>query len=148
MTPLVDALANYRDAIKRVAKDGPGKVFSESDKLRDEILPHLGIKLEDRGNQASRWTFVDKDTLLAELEEKIREKERKEAEKKLIAEKKRIEAELKEKKKRTPASEFFKTFMADEYSKFDDEGIPTHAWVKAGDKDKKGKGKGKDDKKE
>jgi hypothetical protein len=38
--------------------------------------------------------------------------------------------------------------MTDEYSKFDEEGIPTHAWVKAGDKDKKGKGKGKDKKDE
>ena len=50
MTPIVDALANYRDAIKRVAKEGFKEVFAESDKLRDEVLPQLGIKLEDKGN--------------------------------------------------------------------------------------------------
>jgi hypothetical protein len=82
-----------------VAKDGFKEVFAESDKLRDDVLPYLGIKLEDRGNQAARWAFVDKDALLEEIQEKKLEKERKEAEKKALAEKKRLEAELKERKK-------------------------------------------------
>ena len=116
MTPIVDALAEYRDQVKKVAKDGPAEVFKASDRLRDEVLPHLGIKLEDRGNQAARWTFVDKETLLAEIEEKAQEKLRKEEEKRVKAEKKRLEAELKERKKQTPPQEFFKTFMAEEYS--------------------------------
>ena len=50
MAPLVDALATYRDNIKKVAKEGFKEVFAESDRLRDDVLPHLGIKLEDRGN--------------------------------------------------------------------------------------------------
>jgi len=68
-----------------------------------------------------------------------------------MAEKKRLEAELKERKKSTPASEYFKTFMTEEYSKFDEEGLPTHAWVKVKENDKgkgKGKGKGKETEKE
>lgn len=53
-----------------------------SDKLRDEVLPHLGIRLEDRGKGVeSIWKFEDKDVLLKEIQDKIAEKQRKEEEK-------------------------------------------------------------------
>jgi len=54
------------------------------DSLRDDILPNLGIRLEDRGKGVeSIWKYEDKDVLLKERESKIKEKARKEEEKKL-----------------------------------------------------------------
>jgi len=62
---------------------------------------------------------VDKETLIKEREDKIQARIAKEAEK-------QARAELELKKKSTPGSERFKVFKADEYSKFDEQGLPTH----------------------
>lgn len=38
-----------------------------ADALRDDILPELGIRLEDKGKgQQSIWKYEDKEVLLAE----------------------------------------------------------------------------------
>jgi len=42
-------LSKYRDLIKEKANEGPKEMFKLSDELRDDILPFLGIRLEDRG---------------------------------------------------------------------------------------------------
>jgi len=91
------------------------------DELRDDILPHLGIRLEDRAKgQEAIWKYEDKEVLLKEREAKIHEKEKKEEEKR-----KRKEDELK--KKSTPPQEWFKVFRAAEFSQFEAEtGLPTH----------------------
>ena len=76
--------------------------------------------MEDKKpGEAASWKFVEKEILIKELEAKQAAKLAKEAEK--IA---RQELELK--KKSTPGSEWFKTFRADEFSKFDENGLPTH----------------------
>lgn len=62
---------------------------------------------------------MDKETLIKEREDKIQARIAKEAEK-------QARAELELKKKSTPGSEWFKVFKADEYSKFDEQGLPTH----------------------
>ena len=47
-------------------------MFQLSDEIRDDVLPFMGIKLEDRKNdQASIWKFADKDALLAERQGKL-----------------------------------------------------------------------------
>jgi phosphoenolpyruvate synthase/pyruvate phosphate dikinase len=80
------------------------------DELRDDILPHLGIRLEDRAKgQEAIWKYEDKEVLLKEREAKIHEKEKKEEEKR-----KRKEDEIK--KKSTPPQEWFKVFRAAEFS--------------------------------
>ena len=116
----MNALSEYRDKIKSGVNEGPKQVFKLSDELRDDILPFLGIKLEDKKpGEPSTWKFVDKNVLLAEREAKINAKLAKEREK---AER----AALDLKKKSTPPQEWFKVFKAEEYSKFDEDGIPTH----------------------
>jgi cysteinyl-tRNA synthetase len=83
-------------------------------------LPHLNILLEDRKpGEASIWKFVDKETIMKEREAKVAAKLKKEQEK-LAA------SQLALKKKSTPASEWFKVFESAKYSKYDDQGIPTH----------------------
>ena len=47
-------------------------MFKLSDEIRDDVLPHLGIKLEDRKqDQPSIWKFADKDSILAERNAKL-----------------------------------------------------------------------------
>ena len=62
---------------------------------------------------------MDKDTLLKEREANIQAKLAKDAEK-------QARADLELKKKSTPPTEWFKVFKSDEYSKFDEQGLPTH----------------------
>lgn len=120
ITPLMNALSTYRDQIKSTADKGPKEIYQLCDKFRDDVLPDLGIKLEDRKpGEASIWKFVDKETLLKEREEKNATKLKKELEK-------QERAALELKKKSTPATEWFKIFRADEFSQFDEQGLPTH----------------------
>ena len=108
-------------------------MFKLSDEIRDDVLPYLGIKLEDRKqDQASIWKFADKDTILAERNAKL-EKAR------AAEEAKRAKQELELKKKSTPGSEWFKVFPEGKegtYTKFDDKGLPTHILNKKGEEKK------------
>ena len=49
ITPLMNALTKYRDQVKNLANSDGKELFKISDELRDDILPFLGIKLEDKG---------------------------------------------------------------------------------------------------
>ena len=42
------------------------------DRLRDDVLPDLGVRLEDKEGQPPVIKLVDRETLLREREEKIR----------------------------------------------------------------------------
>jgi cysteinyl-tRNA synthetase len=51
LTPYINLIAKFRDDVKNAAavdKD-LGKVLKTCDQLRDEELPQLGIKIEDKG---------------------------------------------------------------------------------------------------
>lgn len=91
LKPNVEAFVEYRDKIRLLAQNKDIKgIFDECDRVRDEVLVNLGIKLKDIPNQSAIWDFCDKETLLKEmeLEKKIKqEKEdakRKEKEEKLL----------------------------------------------------------------
>ena len=105
-------------------------MFNVSDEVRDDVLPFLGIKLEDRKqDQPSIWKFADKDELLAERQAKIYMIRAKE-------EAKRAKAELDLKKKSTTGADLFKVFPDNKegvYVKYDDEGLPTHSLNKKGE---------------
>lgn len=101
LTPLMNALSKFRDDIKEKVPEGPKTVFQLCDELRDDILPYLGIRLEDRAKgQSAIWKLEEKEVLIKERENKIKDKLRKEEEKRLIA-------ELNLKKKSTPGKEWF-----------------------------------------
>ena len=48
ITPVMNALSEFRDQVKAKAKDGPKAMMDLSDQVRDDVLPYMGIKLEDR----------------------------------------------------------------------------------------------------
>lgn len=109
----MNVFSKFRDQVKDKASLPEGaarELFKLCDELRDDILPHLGIRLEDRAKgQEAIWKYEDKEVLLKEREAKIHEKEKKEEEK-------RRRKEEEHKKKSTPASEWFKVFRAAEFS--------------------------------
>ena len=121
IAPLMNVLSKFRDSIKDKAGEGAGTLFKLCDELRDDVLPHLGVRLEDRAKgQEAIWKYEDKEVLLKERDAKIREKEKKEEEKR-----KRKEEETK--KKGTPPQEWFKVFRSAEFSQYEqDTGLPTH----------------------
>ena len=120
IAPLMNALMKFRDDVKKNAGTGGKEIFKISDELRDDILPYLGIRLEDKGKEPSIWKYEDKDKLIREREAKIAEKAAKEEEK-------RLKKELDLKKKSTPGKDWFRTFESHKYSRFDEEtGLPTH----------------------
>ncbi|XP_022913219.1 cysteine--tRNA ligase, cytoplasmic [Onthophagus taurus] len=124
--PYLSILAEFRDNIRLQAKNLKATdILIQCDKLRDEILPNVGVRLEDKEGGLSAVKLVDKETLLKEKEakkqaelEKIKEKEKKKAE--MLA-----AQAAKDALKRVNPIDMFKS-EKDKYSKFDEMGLPTH----------------------
>lgn len=120
---VIEVLRDFRDDVINAAglKD-PKAIFSITDKLRDDILPHHGIKIEDKGKgNPSTWMLMDKDALLEEISKKKAEQQKQKEEKERKA------REQEEKMKRDPR-EIFQDAEYKKYSigKVDEKGIPTH----------------------
>lgn len=47
-------------------------VLKICDSLRDDVLPNLGVRLEDKDGQPPVIKLVDRETLLKEREEKLK----------------------------------------------------------------------------
>ncbi|KAG8035110.1 hypothetical protein G9C98_001600 [Cotesia typhae] len=125
--PYLEILSNFREKIRAHGKELKSKeILMECDKLRDEILPNVGVRLEDdMDSGTSKIKLVNREELLKERElkrkneeEKLAEKERKKAE----SNQKALERE--EARKISP-KEMFRS-QTDKYSMFDDSGLPTH----------------------
>ena len=119
LTPFINVITDFRGEVKEscIADKDVKKVLNICDKLRDEVLPNLGVRIEDKGNkEKSVWKFFDKEEY---LKEKEKEKELKENKKK----QKEAEAKEREHKLSLTAKEYFAT-LTDKYSEFDSEGIP------------------------
>jgi cysteinyl-tRNA synthetase len=120
VAPYVQVAVAFRDQVKQLAGQDKKLLIEQCDKVRDEHLAQLGIRLEDTGMATpSVWMKEDPETLLKSIADKKAAKEKKEKDKE---EAKIIE----DKKKSCPPSEWYKTFETDAFSKFDESGIPTH----------------------
>ncbi|CAM9604271.1 unnamed protein product [Chrysoparadoxa australica] len=129
--PLLDTLNGFRNTVRNSCRAGDNKgILAACDSVRDEALPPLGVRLEDKGEQAV-WKLEDPAVLIKEVEQKALEKERKAQAKAEAQAKAQQLKEEQEAKDKIPPQEMFKTKMgADgkpEYSAFDENGIPTHS---------------------
>ncbi|GIY91364.1 cysteine--tRNA ligase, cytoplasmic [Caerostris extrusa] len=118
LMPYLKTLADFRENIRQQAKEIKATVIlKQCDELRDDVLPILGVRLEDQEGMKTAIKLVDPAELAREKEIKLRI----EAEKKLEKEKKKQEQEAlkaaREAAKKMPPSEIFKE-MTDKYSKF------------------------------
>ncbi|XP_043269194.1 cysteine--tRNA ligase, cytoplasmic [Venturia canescens] len=125
--PYLTILGDFREKVRGHAIASKATdILRECDRLRDEILPNVGVRLEDdEGSNCSRVKLVNREELLKEIEAKknldiarAAEKEKKKAEAAAAA-------AAKEAQKRISPIDMFKSEI-DKYSKFDANGLPTH----------------------
>ncbi|KOC66183.1 Cysteine--tRNA ligase, cytoplasmic [Habropoda laboriosa] len=124
--PYLEILASFREKVRSHAKTlKASSILEECDKLRDDILPDVGVRLEDSNEESCKVKLVNKEELLREKECK----RKMELEKALEKEKKKADAAAaaaaKEAQRKIPPTEMFK-LEKDKYSQFDNNGIPTH----------------------
>lgn len=118
--PYLEILANFREKVRNCAKTlKANDILQECDVLRDDILPNVGVRLEDSNEGACKVKLVNREELLREKEikknlehEKVLEKERRKAEAAAAA-------AAKEAQKKIPPSDIFR-LEKDKYSQFDD----------------------------
>nr|CAG4640688.1 EOG090X02DZ [Eulimnadia texana] len=124
--PYLEVLANFRDEVRKEARTlKASNLLQLCDNIRDEILPNLGVRLEDRENQPAALKLVSRDELLKEREAKKAAEEAKRLEKERKKAELAAAQALKDAQKRIPPSEMFKS-ETDKYSAFDERGMPTH----------------------
>nr|CAG4641519.1 EOG090X02DZ [Eurycercus lamellatus] len=107
--PVLQAMAKFREDIRKEARTLKATAILDlSDQLRDDVLPNLGVRLEDRENQPPALKLVPREELLKEREEKRAAEEAKKVEKeRKKAELAAKEAE-KEAKRRVPPQDLFR----------------------------------------
>ena len=108
--PVLQALAQFRGDVRQEARQLKAtRVLELCDQLRDDVLPNLGVRLEDRDDQPAALKLVPREELLKEREDKKLMEEAKRMEK----ERKRAELAAKEAekeaKRRILPSEMFKS---------------------------------------
>lgn len=127
--PYLRALSAFRDSIRQLARENakPSEILALCDQLRDQEMVDLGVALDDQEDGRALVKLVPAEQLRAARAEKAaaaKEKADRKAAQQAAEEAKRRE---KLEKGRTPPQELFKTGQyAGPYSKWDDEGIPTH----------------------
>ncbi|KFD67713.1 hypothetical protein M514_12893 [Trichuris suis] len=123
--PYLNVLSEFRERVREEAREHKiGSLLEECDRLRDEILVDLGVRLEDRKGETV-VKLVDREELLKEREQKARLEEEKRLRKEKLASIAEAKRKEKENQRRLPPTEMFLR-EKDKYSAFDQQGIPTH----------------------
>uniref|UniRef100_A0A3B4CES9 Cysteine--tRNA ligase, cytoplasmic n=1 Tax=Pygocentrus nattereri TaxID=42514 RepID=A0A3B4CES9_PYGNA len=124
--PYLNVLSDFREGVRKIAREQKvTEVLQLCDAVRDDILPELGVRLEDHEGLRTVVKLVDRETLLKEREEKKKLEEEKRRKKEEAAKKKQEQEMAKQAKMKIPPSEMFRS-ETDKYSSFDDTGFPTH----------------------
>ncbi|KAM9493250.1 cysteine--tRNA ligase, cytoplasmic isoform 2-T2 [Clarias gariepinus] len=124
--PYLKVLSDFREGVRKIAREQKvTEVLQLCDGVRDDILPELGVRLEDHEGLRTVVKLVDRETLLKEREEKKKMEEEKRKKKEEAARKKQEQEMAKLAKSKVPPNEMFRS-ETDKYSSFDDTGFPTH----------------------
>lgn len=125
LMPYLSALADFRKAVREHARDAKANAILQlCDDLRDEILPNMSVRLEDKEGH-SVIKLVDREVLMKERDEKKRREEQKKAEQLAKLELQRQKEKEKQEQMKINPADMFKS-QTDKYSAFDDTGLPTH----------------------
>lgn len=73
IAPVVTTLVSFRDQVRNAAKAGASAadLLAMCDRLRDEGMVELGVRVEDRSNEGALWKLDDPATLRKEVQEKL-----------------------------------------------------------------------------
>lgn len=131
----VECLSKFRDAVREGSREqvGYSELLRLCDELRDDILPTLGVRLEDRGEGGASWKLDDPAVLLKE-----RQLKQQQAQAAAAAKAAKKEAALAKEAQRVaqlavPPEDMYQqqydaVFSRDAtYTAFDADGIPTEA---------------------
>ncbi|KAK6049111.1 hypothetical protein COOONC_13384 [Cooperia oncophora] len=56
LMPYLNALSSFREKVRNIAKENKvTAILEECDRLRDDVLPELGVRLEDRAQDRKQW---------------------------------------------------------------------------------------------
>jgi cysteinyl-tRNA synthetase len=128
LAPVLDAVQTFRSSVRDKARTGDtSAVLLACDVFRDEQLPPLGIRFEDKSDGCI-WKLADPAELLLEQEQKKAEAKMKAEEKAAKA----AETSIKDALNKLTPSEYMKQLTIDDksdtpmYTQFTDEGMPTH----------------------
>jgi cysteinyl-tRNA synthetase len=123
----LEALSDFRENVRQAAiKKELGQVLQNCDKIRDDTLPSLGVRLEDL-KDGSSIKIVGKQQAMKDREDRIKESEKAAREKQAKLEKAAKEKAEKEAKRRVDPMEMYKIGQyLGRFTKFDDKGLPTH----------------------
>jgi cysteinyl-tRNA synthetase len=123
LSPYLDALTNFREAVRVSAiKQDVSAILEAADSLRDDILPDLGIRMEDKGSGndvITIWKLDDPEALRKERLQKLQLK----TDKLALKEENIRKAAAKEAQARIRPDDLFRARL-DLYSAFDDNGLP------------------------
>ena len=133
--PMIDTLVAFRESVRnealaavKASKDDPEaaskalqSILQTCDALRDESMPKLGVRLEDRTG-GTRWNREDPAVMMKELAEK---KAGEAAAKKVKLEKKLVAKEKELTKLKDSMQAPNKLFRTAEFKEWDETGVPT-----------------------
>jgi cysteinyl-tRNA synthetase len=128
--PLLDAFAAYRDSVRKISRTDQtkaGKYLLElSDAMRDDVLPPLGVRLEDRGEgESAKWILEDSASLMLEIERKRKGEAEKSAIKAALKATRLAKEEEELEKGHVAPGDMFKIGeYAGKYSAYDNRGVP------------------------
>ena len=146
VAPFLDALANFRATVRDAGRSGDtAGILAACDALRDDVLPPLGVRLEDAGASGAAagsgggdasapttgaiWKLEDPAELLREAEAKAEAAAAKAAEKAAKAEAAAAAAAEKARIAAIPPAEYLAGLQSDGgvplYSSFGEDGLPT-----------------------
>ncbi|KAJ2360174.1 cysteinyl-tRNA synthetase, partial [Coemansia sp. RSA 2611] len=128
LRPVASVLSDFRDAVRELALSGGDKraLLGLCDKVRDVDLVDLGIILDDHGDGSALIKFGDPEKLRRERAARQAEEDAKQAQKEAAA--RATEAKRQERLARgklSPMDMFRTAEMAEQYSAWDDNGLPT-----------------------
>ncbi|DBB16222.1 TPA: hypothetical protein ACH3X3_014548 [Trebouxia sp. C0006] len=121
----LDAFALFRDTVRSMAKGNksPGQMLAACDRIRDETMLELGVRLEDRGDE-SVWKLEDPAILRREQQAKQQDAAEQKL-KKLVSAHSKKQAELARLQKLVQLPSIQEA-VKDKFSKFDAGLNPTH----------------------
>jgi cysteinyl-tRNA synthetase len=132
LLPYLNVLSEFREKVRITAgaienSTIKSTILKECDLLRDEKLPELGVRLEDRSGNSTVVKYVGREVMRKEKEMRERLEQEREAEKvKQKAELLKLQQEKDAAKKIPPSQLFKREGEVEKYSQFDSQGIPTH----------------------
>merc|ERR1712110_433460 len=68
--PYLNSMATFRDNVRKSVRELKATdILKECDELRDNVLPNLGVRLEDKENEPTVIKLVDREELMREKAE-------------------------------------------------------------------------------